>query len=198
MTDQQENNLYGDIGSRLPAGKFVVLVGLMGAGKTHIGKRLAVEINRPFVDSDDEIELAAGSTIPEIFKRFGEDYFRDGERRVIRRIFEGQPAVMATGGGAFMDAETRKLIAAKGISIWLRAEIDILVKRTSRRNDRPLLKNADSEVTLKQLMAKRYPVYAEADVIVDIVEESAAANMKRVMTAIDEYLRAPHSARGVS
>lgn len=198
MTDQQESNLYGDIGSRLPADKFVVLVGLMGAGKTHIGKRLAAEIDRPFVDTDDEIELAAGSTISEIFDRFGEVYFRDGERRVIRRIFEGQPAVIATGGGAFMDAETRNLVSAKGISIWLRAEVELLVKRTSRRTDRPLLKNADSETILKQLMAERYPVYAEADIIVNIVEESAAATMKRVMAAIDEYLSTPVSAEGES
>lgn len=191
MTNQTPNNQFSEIVQHLPTDKFIVLVGLMGAGKTHVGKRLAAVLERPFVDTDDEIELAAGCTVPEIFERFGEGYFRDGERRVIKRILEDQPSVMATGGGAFMDPGTRTLIAEKGISIWLRAEIDILVKRTSRRNDRPLLKNDDPRTILKQLMATRYPVYAEADITVDIVEEPAAATMNRVMTAIESHLAHP-------
>lgn len=145
----------------------VVMVGLMGAGKTSIGRRLAAQLDIPFVDADAEIESAAGCTIEEIFERHGEAAFRDGERRVIARLLEGPPRVIATGGGAYMDPETRALIRERAISLWLRANLDTLVSRTSRRSNRPLLKRGEPRETLDRLMQQRYPVYAEADITVD-------------------------------
>ncbi|MCZ6586878.1 MAG: shikimate kinase, partial [Alphaproteobacteria bacterium] len=139
------------------------MVGLMGAGKTAIGRRLAGRLELPFVDADDEIEAAAGSSINDIFERLGEASFRDGERRVIARLLDGPAIVLATGGGAFMDAQTRERIAAKGVSVWLRTDIDTLVRRTSRREDRPLLKNGDPREILLHLMEQRYPIYQLAD-----------------------------------
>ena len=141
----------------------VVLVGMMGAGKSSIGKRLAARLSLPFVDADTEIERAAGMTIPEIFEAHGEPYFRAGEARVIARLLDGGPQVLATGGGAFMNADTRAAIRANGASFWLKADFDVLLRRVRRRTDRPMLKTADPEETLKLLMAERYPVYAEAD-----------------------------------
>lgn len=145
----------------------IVLVGLMGAGKSSIGRRLAARLNKPFIDADDEIEKAANMTIPEIFERHGEAAFRDGERRVIARLLGEEVGVLATGGGAFMDAQTRALIRERGTSVWLRAEIEVLLKRVARRSNRPLLQNADPRAVLEKLMAERYPVYAEADIVVD-------------------------------
>ena len=145
----------------------VVLVGMMGAGKSSVGRRLAARLGIPFVDADVEIEKAAGMTIAEIFSAHGEDYFRAGEMRVIARLLESGPQVLATGGGAFMSAETRSAIRAKGLSVWLRATIDVLVRRVKRRGDRPLLKTSDPVETLRQLMDERYPIYAESDVIVE-------------------------------
>ena len=145
----------------------IVLVGMMGAGKSSIGRRLATRLAIPFVDADTEIEKAAGMTIPEIFSAHGEPYFRAGEARVIARILESGPQVLATGGGAFMNAETRAAIRLKGISVWLRATVEVLSRRIKRRNDRPLLKNADPIETLKRLIEERYPVYAEADLTVE-------------------------------
>lgn len=144
----------------------VVLVGLMGAGKSSIGRRLAARLGMPFVDADVEIEKAAGMTIEEIFTRHGEAHFRDGERKVIARLLEGPPLVLATGGGAFMNAETRQRIKQGGISIWLKAELDVLLKRCLRRTNRPLLKQGDPRDVLAKLMAEREPVYAEADYMV--------------------------------
>lgn len=144
--------------------KPLVLIGLMGVGKTTVGRRLAKKLDLPFVDADEEIEEAAGLSIAEIFERFGEDYFRDGERRVIARLMDDQPQVIATGGGAYMQEETRHLIAEKATAIWLDADIEILVERVSRRNTRPLLNQGDPEQILRELAAKRNPVYAEADV----------------------------------
>ena len=141
----------------------VVLVGMMGAGKSSIGRRLAARLGIPFVDADTEIEAAAGMTIPEIFDAHGEPYFRAGEARVIARLLDGGPQVLATGGGAFMNADTRAAIRARGVSFWLKADFDVLLRRIRRRTDRPMLKTADPEETLKRLMAERYPVYAEAD-----------------------------------
>ena len=166
----------------------IVLVGMMGSGKSSIGRRLAARLAVPFVDADSEIEQAAGMTIAEIFERHGEPYFRAGEARVIARLLEHGPQVLATGGGSFMNADTRALIRAKAVSVWLKAELDVLMKRIKRRGDRPLLKNDDPAATLTALIAERYPVYADADLSVasrdvpheSIVEEIVAALRSRV------------------
>ena len=143
----------------------VVLVGMMGAGKSSIGRRLAVRLGIPFVDADSEIERAAGMSIPEIFAKHGEPYFRAGEARVIARLLDGGPSVLATGGGAVMDEGTRELIGVKGISVWLNADIDVLVRRTKRRNDRPLVEK------IKELLPLREPIYALSDIVVRSREE---------------------------
>jgi shikimate kinase len=145
----------------------IVLVGLMGAGKSSVGRRLAARLGIPFVDSDTEIEASAGCTISEIFARHGEAAFRDGERRVIARLLEMPAQVMATGGGAFMDPATRQAIGRHAVSVWLRAELDVLVRRCSRRGGRPLLDQGDPGAVLAKLIEARYPVYAEADIVVD-------------------------------
>jgi shikimate kinase len=167
--------------------KIIVLVGLMGAGKTCIGKRLAQDLGLPFVDADHEIEEAAGCTIPEIFAKHGEAAFRDGERRVIARLLDNPPHVLATGGGAFIDPTTRAKIAEKGVSIWLRASIDILMRRTARRNNRPLLKKGSRRETLERLIEERYPVYAEADITVDSADAPPEVTVERVMTALKTH-----------
>jgi len=143
-----------------------VLVGMMGAGKSSIGRRLAARLGMPFVDADAEIEAAAGMTIPDIFTSRGEADFRAGEARVIARLLDGGPQVLATGGGAFMNEATRAAISAKGISVWLRAEFEVLMRRIKRRQDRPLLKTDDPGATLRRLLAERDPVYATADLSV--------------------------------
>jgi len=143
----------------------IVLVGMMGAGKSSIGRRLAARLGIPFIDADAEIESAAGMTIPEIFDKHGEPYFRAGEARVIARLLDGGPQVLATGGGSLMDAQTRALIGAKGVSIWLKADIDVLLKRTKRRNDRPLAER------IKDLLPIREPLYAQADIVVQSRDE---------------------------
>ena len=146
----------------------VVLVGLMGAGKTSVGRRLAAALGAPFVDSDEEVERAARMTVPEIFASMGEPSFRDGERRVIARLLEEGPRIIATGGGAWMNDETRAAIRARGaVVVWLRAELDTLVERVSRRAGRPLLAQGDPRQILARLIEVRHPVYAEADVTVD-------------------------------
>ncbi|HEY6921806.1 MAG TPA: shikimate kinase [Methyloceanibacter sp.] len=145
----------------------IVLIGLMGAGKTAVGRRLASRLDLPFIDADAEIEEAAGSNISEIFAEHGEAYFRQGERKVIARLLRNGPQVLATGGGAYMNAETRANIKAHGISVWLRAELKVLLKRVNRRDNRPLLAGDDHEAVMKKLMAERYPIYAEADVTVE-------------------------------
>ena len=157
-----ENALTAALGRRS-----IVLVGMMGSGKSSIGRRLAARLALPFVDADAEIEKAANMTIAEIFANQGEAYFRAGEARVIARLLEGGPQVLATGGGAFMNPETRAAIRAKGVSIWLKAPPDVLIKRIKRRSDRPLLANDDPLETLNRLIEERYPVYAEADVTVE-------------------------------
>jgi shikimate kinase len=149
-----------------PAGrdKTIVLVGLMGVGKTSIGKRLAARLNLPFVDADHEIETAAGMSIPEIFERFGEEAFRDGERRVIARLVDGTPKVLATGGGAFMHEATRALVLEKAIAVWIDADINVLADRVSRRDNRPLLAGKDARVVLRELAEIRNPFYALAPI----------------------------------
>lgn len=152
--------------ARLPKlDRTIVLVGLMGVGKSTVGKRLAARLDLPFVDADHAIEEAAGLTVTEIFERFGEAHFRDGERRVITRLLEGEPKVLATGGGAFIQPETRALILDRAIAVWLDADIEVLVERVRRRSgSRPLLKNRDERTVLKELAAVRNPVYALAPI----------------------------------
>jgi shikimate kinase len=162
----------------------IVLVGLMGAGKTKIGRRLAARLHLPFFDSDQEIEAAAGETIEEIFTNRGERVFREGERRVIARLLAQPVHVLATGGGAFMDPATRAVIARCGISLWLRADLDVLVSRVSRRSNRPLLKQGDPKAILAGLIDRRHPVYAEADVIVDSSAGSPEATVTRAIAAL--------------
>lgn len=144
--------------------KPIVLVGLMGVGKSTVGRRLAHRLGLPFVDADEEIERAAGMTIPELFEEFGEAYFRDGERRVIARLIDGEVKVIATGGGAFMNEDTRKLILAEGIAVWLDADVGILAERVGRKDDRPLLKDRDAKQVLGELAAERNPYYALAPI----------------------------------
>lgn len=165
----------------------IVLVGLMGAGKTTVGRRLAQRLGLAFIDADAEIERAAGETIPEIFERHGEAVFRDGERRVIARLLEQGPQVLATGGGAFMDPETRAKIAALGISVWLKADLDVLMRRVGRRSTRPLLKQGDPRATMEKLMAVRYPVYAEADITVESREGPHEAVVDDVVERLDQF-----------
>ncbi len=145
----------------------IVLIGLMGAGKTAVGRRLASRLDLPFVDADTEIEAAAGQSISDIFAEHGEAYFRQGERKVIARLLEAGPQVLATGGGAYMNADTRANIRRHGLSVWLKAELRVLMKRVGRRDNRPLLAGSDPEAVMKKLMAERYPVYAGADVTVE-------------------------------
>ncbi len=143
------------------------MVGLMGCGKSAVGRRLAARLGLPFVDADEEIEKAAGKTIEDIFAEHGEPYFREGERKVLARLLRSGQQVLATGGGAFMNAETRQAIAETGVSVWLRADLPLLVRRVGKRNNRPLLKNGDPEVVLQNLMDARYPIYATADLTVE-------------------------------
>jgi shikimate kinase/3-dehydroquinate synthase len=177
-------------GANLPAalaGRSVVLVGLMGAGKTSIGRRLAARLGLPFRDADAEIELAAGCTIAEIFERFGEPAFRDGERRVIRRLLLGEPLVLATGGGAYMDTDTRATIRREALCVWLRARLPVLLRRVAMRSHRPLLRNADPAAVLEKLIAVRHPIYAEADVTVDCGDESPEITTSRVLSALERH-----------
>jgi shikimate kinase len=176
-------------GPRSPAvPKTIALVGLMGAGKSSIGRRLAQRLKVPFVDADTEIEAAAGATIEEIFERHGEAAFREGERRVIARLLEGPIQVLATGGGAFMDPVTRALVRERAISVWIRAELDLLLSRVNRRNNRPLLKGGDPRVVLERLIAERHPIYAESDIIVDSIDGPPDATLERVSAALASYL----------
>jgi shikimate kinase len=178
-----EADILAALGPRL-----VVLVGMMGAGKSTIGRRLAARLKLPFVDADSEIEAAAGMTIPEIFEIHGEPHFRDGEARVIARLLESGPAVLATGGGSFMREETRRRIGDKAVSIWLKADADIIMRRVKRRADRPLLQTTDPAATVSRLMTEREPVYQHADITIasrdvpheKIVEECLIALHERL------------------
>jgi shikimate kinase len=175
----------------------IVLVGMMGVGKSSVGRRLAGRLSIPFIDADTEIEKAAGMSIAEIFARHGEPYFRSGEARVIARLLEGGPQVLATGGGAFMSADTRALIKVKGISIWLHAEFDVLLRRTSkRRSDRPLLQTDDPAETLRRLLAEREPTYALADLTVQSREVAHEAIVADMMTALAAFLKDAASPQG--
>jgi shikimate kinase len=191
-----EAEILSALGSRL-----IVLVGMMGAGKSTIGRRLAARLRLPFLDADAEIETAHAMPIPEIFERFGEPYFRDGEARVIARLLESGPAVLATGGGSFMREETRRRVHDKAVSIWLKADADIIMRRVKRRTDRPLLQTADPAATVGRLIAEREPIYQDADITISsrdvphdkIVEEciEALRGRLRAQPAPDSVGAAP-------
>lgn len=166
----------------------VVLVGLMGAGKTSVGRRLADKLGLPFVDADHEIELAAGKAIPEIFADHGEDYFRDGEKKVIARLLENGAQVLATGGGAYMNTETRDRIREHGVCVWLKADIDLLMKRVMKRDNRPLLKNGDPHAVMQNLIDLRYPVYAGADITVESRDAQHSHTVNEVIYALAKWL----------
>jgi shikimate kinase len=168
----------------------VVLVGMMGAGKSSVGRRMALRLGIPFVDADTEIEKAAGMTISDIFAVRGEAEFRAGEARVILRLLEGGPQVVATGGGAFLNPDTRAAISAKGVSVWLRAEFDVLMKRIRRRHDRPLLKTADPAATLRKLIEEREPVYALADLTVQSREVTHDKIVDEIVSALAGHVGA--------
>jgi len=187
MTAQpQTRDIHKDELNALLAGRPIVLVGMMGAGKTTVGRRLAARLGRHFVDSDEEVEKAAGMTIEDIFKAHGEADFRAGEVRVIARLLEGGAQVIATGGGAFMNAETRARIAEHGVSVWLKADLDVLWERVNKRDTRPLLKTENPKQTLEKLMTARYPIYAEADLVVWSRDVSKEIMAKEVLAAVAE------------
>ena len=176
-----ENGLESAV-VRALGSRSIVLVGMMGAGKSSIGRRLAGRLGIPFIDADTEIESAAGMTIPEIFEKHGEPYFRAGEKRVIARLLENGPQVLATGGGCVLDAQTRTLIGEKGVSIWLKADIDVLLKRTKRRNDRPLVEK------IKDLLPVREPFYAQADIVVQSRDEPHDMIVDEIMVQLPQRL----------
>ena len=162
----------------------IALVGLMGVGKSTIGRRLAQALGLPFRDADQEIELAAGRTISDIFAERGEAEFRAGERRVIGRLLQEAPHVLATGGGAFMDPQTRALMKEQAITVWLQADLDVLVRRVGRKNTRPLLAGKDARGVLQGLMDQRYPVYAEADITIHTDDRPASAAVEAILAAL--------------
>lgn len=174
--------------------KPVVFVGLMGSGKSTVGRRLASHLGIPFSDSDTEIEIAAGCSIPDIFEVYGEAAFRDVEQRVIERLLSEGPQVLATGGGAFMQAASRQLILDQATSVWLRAELDVLVERTGRNNKRPLLNNANPRKILAELLDKRNPTYALADITVNTTDEGLNATVQKVYNALVD--KTQHEKRG--
>ncbi|MGE5772753.1 MAG: shikimate kinase [Hyphomicrobiales bacterium] len=176
-----ENGLEAAV-VRALASRSIVLVGMMGAGKSSIGRRLAGRLGIPFIDADTEIESAAGMSIPEIFAKHGEPYFRAGEARVIARLLDNGPQVLATGGGSVMDPQTRALIGEKAISIWLKADVDVLLKRTKRRNDRPLAEK------IKDLLPVREPLYAQADIIIQSRDEPHDTIIDEIMGELPKRL----------
>ncbi len=167
--------------------KTIVLVGIMGAGKSTVGKILADRLGMRFIDADQEIERAAGCTITDFFEKYGEVEFRKGEERVISRILAGEPCVLATGGGAFMSEATRLLIKKIATSVWLRVSFEVLAKRLEKRSDRPLLQTADPQQTLKALIKKRYPIYNDADFIVDAENDGVDITVSKVVECLGDY-----------
>jgi shikimate kinase len=162
----------------------VALVGMMGAGKTSVGKRLGSRLGVPFRDADHEIEAAAGLTVAEIFERFGEAHFRDGERKVIARLLEEPPHVLAAGGGAYMDEATRAAMARQAFTIWLKAPLPLLLSRVKKRDTRPLLRSGDAKATLERLLKAREPVYAKADMTLESADEPHGAAVDRIIAAL--------------
>ncbi len=188
MTTQSIRDCIELINARL-GDRSIVLVGLMGAGKTTVGRRLAKRLGIGFVDADAEIERAAGKTVAEIFEEDGEAFFRAGEERVIARLLNDGPQVLATGGGAWMSEATRQAVREKGISVWLRADLDVLMERVSRRPGRPLLKNPDPQAVMKELMDVRYPVYAHADVTVESRKAPHQTIVNDIIRAVADWLQ---------
>ena len=189
MSAQQGEPEGGATPAALPSGgrrleRTVALVGMMGVGKSTVGKKLAESLGSPFVDSDDEIVRAAGLSVQEIFQRHGESEFRRGERRVIERLLNGPPIVLATGGGAYIDPDTRALLKEKATTIWLRANLDLIWKRVNRRDTRPLLKQENPKQVLADLLALRTPIYAEADIAIDSGDGPASDAVKAIRDAM--------------
>jgi shikimate kinase len=175
----------------------IALVGLMGCGKSSVGRRLAARLELPFVDADEEIERAAGKSIPDIFAEHGEAHFREGERKVIQRLLSEGQKVLATGGGAYMNADTREAIRRAGISVWLKADLPVLMRRVLKRDNRPLLKEKDPEAVMRSLMERRYPIYAEADITVDSRDVAHDVIVDEVLKAVAAYCRKPAHAANV-
>jgi shikimate kinase len=169
-----------------PRDRTIVLVGLMGVGKSSVGRRLAAALNMPFKDVDTEVEQAAARPISEIFAELGETAFRDGERRVIARLLDDPPHVMATGGGAFMNEQTRALVKEKAISIWLKADFDVLARRVGRRDDRPLLRGRDPVEVLREQAAIRYPQFEEADLTVQTEDQPHQATVDSILASLNK------------
>lgn len=172
----------------------IIFVGLMGAGKTAIGRKVAAQLSLPFIDSDQEIESVSRMTVPELFERYGETEFRALEQRVILRVLESGPQVLSTGGGAFMNAQTREAIGAHGVTVWLKAELDLLMERVSKKQNRPLLKSADPRAVLEQLMTERYPVYATADLTVPTRDDRKEVIAAEVVDALCRHFDAAEAA----
>lgn len=170
----------------------IVLVGLMGAGKTTVGRRLAAKLKVPFYDADEEIELSAGMRISDFFETYGEEAFRDGERKVIERLLSGPPHILATGGGAFMNEQTRTLVKAEATSLWLKADLELLVKRTAHRNHRPLLRNGDPRQILEKLLEERAPTYAKADFTVDSLDGPHSRTVDKIIRTLSHAQQAGH------
>jgi shikimate kinase len=188
MAEQRKRSAAGPLVPDLD--RPVVLVGMMGAGKTTVGRRLAPRLGLKFYDADEEIQKAAGMSISDLFAEHGEDSFRRGEAQVIARLLEGPPLVLATGGGAILNAETRRLIAERSLSIWLRADIDTILARATRRATRPLLRNGDPKATLERLMAARAPYYVQAHLVVESQSGPHARTVEAILSAITAHLAA--------
>ncbi len=187
MTEEPLTEIAAAIRDRL-GHRAIVFVGLMGAGKTAIGRRLAQSLGLPFVDSDHEIETVSRMTIPELFERYGEPEFRALEQRVIDRLLREGPRVVSTGGGAFMNAQTRGAVAERGVSIWLKASLDLLMERVARNQNRPLLRSADPRAVMERLMAERYPVYALADITVETRDAKREIIAEETLARLGDYL----------
>lgn len=193
MPSRAQSRKRSEIESRAKAireglgSRSVVLIGLMGAGKTAIGRRLATRLGLNFVDADNEIEKAAGKSISDIFADHGEPYFRQGEHRVIARLLKSGPQVLATGGGAYMNSDTREAITKRGVSVWLNADLDVLLERVARRDHRPLLKTDDPETVMRRLMEERYPVYANADVTVMSRDAPHEVMVSEIISSLGEH-----------
>ncbi|MDX8461146.1 shikimate kinase [Mesorhizobium humile] len=192
-TDEGRAALIEALGSRS-----IVFVGLMGAGKTAIGRKVAAMLSLPFMDSDQEIESVSRMTVPELFERYGEPEFRALEQRVILRLLENGPQVLSTGGGAFMNAQTREAVAAYGVSVWLEADLDLLMERVSKKQNRPLLKNPDPRGVLERLMGERYPVYATADLTVPTRDDRKEIIAGEVVAALCAHLGVDTIATGAT
>lgn len=188
----QEAAIVAGLGKRS-----VVLVGMMGAGKSTIGRRLAMRLRLPFIDADNEIEAAAGMSIPDIFEVHGEPHFRDGEARVIARLLESGPILLATGGGAFMREDTRAKIRDRAISMWLKADADVILRRVKRRADRPLLQNADPAAVIARLIEARHPFYEQTDILIDLRDVPHDRIVDECVVALHEHLFRPRPASAI-